>query len=143
MRAFRLQEQDAAGLVGLGARVLLLAPEQDGTLVRQIAGFGGRVDHEVEMYAALSALIDDPAGWDLFMMACDDFGGLDAGQRAHRMLGDVAERLPVILLSADCARQVFPEERAVPVTLRSPSSAVSLRVGMEHALRGRLGWRIG
>jgi hypothetical protein len=29
----------------------------------------------------------------------------------------------------------------VPVTLRAPVSAVSLRVGFEHALRDRLAWR--
>lgn len=142
MRAVRPHEQESAGLVGLGVRVLLLAPETDAALVRQIAGFGGTIDHEVEMYSALSALIDDPAGWDMFIMSCDAFGGLEVGQRAYAMLCSVAERLPVILLSAECGRQSFPEDRQMPILLRRPVSAVSLRVGMEHAVRGRLGWNL-
>jgi hypothetical protein len=143
MEAFRIREQQVVGLVGLGARVLLLAAGGAGALARQIAGFGGRIDQEDEMYAALSAVIDDPMGWDLFIMECDGFGGLEAALRAHRMLGATAERLPAILVSSDCRTQIFPEERNQPVILRSPASAVSLRVGMEHALRGRLNWRVG
>ncbi len=142
MHAFRFVEQQTAGLVGLGARVMLLAPAAESGLDRHIAGFGGRIDREAELYAALSALIDDPAGWDLFIMSCDAFGGTEAGRRAHSMLGAVAERVPMILISAEYQRQQFPEERAAPVQLRAPLSAVSLRVGMEHALRGRLGWRM-
>lgn len=142
MRAVRPQEHDSAGLVGLGVRVLLLAPESEKSLVRQIAGFGGSVDHETEMYSALSALIDDPADWDMFIMSCDAFGGLDAGKRAFAILCDVSDRLPVILVTSECGRQSFPEDRQLPILLRTPASAVSLRVGMEHAVRGRLGWKL-
>jgi hypothetical protein len=37
--------------------------------------------------------------------------------------------------------QVFPEDRSAPILLRAPLSAVSLRVGFEHALRERRLWR--
>lgn len=141
MEVLRLADQETAGLVGLGARVLLLAVDGQGALARQVAGFGGRIDHEPEMYSALSCVIDDPAGWDLFVIDCDAIGGLDEGRKAQRMLGEVAGRLPVILIASGCGTQVFPQDRAHPIELRSPTSAVSLRVGMEHALRGRLGWR--
>ena len=145
MRALRLVETEGSGLVGLGARVLLLAPcaEDAARMGRLIAGFGGRVDHEAEVYSALAALIDDPAGWDLFVVACDAMGGLEAGQRAHRMLGAVAERVPAILISDGCTEQTFPEDRASPILLRSRLTGVALRLAMEHALRGRLAWRLG
>ncbi|PZR00360.1 MAG: hypothetical protein DI533_07225 [Cereibacter sphaeroides] len=143
MHAFRIDKSQVSGLVGLGARVLLLASDTDVGLQRQIAGMGGRIDREDEMYAGLSALMDDPAGWDLFVMACDGFGGLEAGLRAHGMLGAVAQRVRTILISAECGRQTFPEEMAQPILLRGPVSTVSLRVGMEHALRGKLNWHVG
>jgi hypothetical protein len=141
MFAFRIKDQDAVDLVGLGARVLLLAPEGEDLLETQIAGFGGWTDRETELYSALSALIDDPAGWDVFIMATDGFGGIEAARRAHRMLGVAAERVPMIAIGADCRTQQFPDDRSAPIVLRAPATAVSLRVGMDHALRGRTGWR--
>lgn len=141
MRAIRHQVQEGAGLVGLGARVLLLAPADNEGLFRRISGLGGRVDHEVELYSALDALISDPADWDLFVMDCDAFGGLDAGRRAFAMLGLVAERMPMILTSAACQTQEFPEDRRSPILLRAPASVTSLRVAMEHGLHNRLNFR--
>ena len=141
MQVIRHQDRDSAGLVGLGARVLLLAPQANEALFRRIAGLGGRVDLEVELYSALDALINDPADWDLFVMDCDAFGGLDAGRRAFAMLGLAAERVPMILASAECQTQVFPEDRRAPILLRAPATATSLRVAMEHALHNRLNFR--
>ncbi|MCF1708636.1 hypothetical protein L0V05_07375 [Tabrizicola sp. J26] len=141
MRAIRHQDQDGAGLVGLGARVLLLAPAENEALFRRIAGLGGRVDHEVELYSALDAVISDPADWDLFVMDCDAFGGIEAGRRAFAMLGMVAERMPMILTSASCQTQEFPADRRAPILLRAPATVTSLRVGMEHALHSRLNFR--
>ena len=51
------------------------------------------------------------------------------------------QNLPVMLIAAGVAQQDFPEDRAEPVVLRAPVSAVALRVGFEHALRERLIWR--
>ncbi len=143
MRALRLVETEGSGLVGFGARVLLLAPEAEDAarLGRLIAGFGGRVDHEEEMYGALSCILDDPRGWDLFVISCDALGGVEAGRRAMHMLGEIAEQVPTILVSEDCAAQTFPEERAEPILLRSKMSAAALRLAMEHALRGRMALR--
>lgn len=140
MQVFRPLVQDAA-LVGWGVRVLLLGQaesERAEVVAKRIAGFGGRVDCEGEVFAALSAMIDDPMGYGLFVMDCDAFGGLEAGRKAFAMLAAEGLHLPVILISRDCAEQVFPEDRASPIMLRSPLSAVSLRVGFEHALRDRL-----
>lgn len=141
MQVFRTSAQDGCALVGLGLRVLLLSAAAESATARRLAGFGGRVETEAEMFAALSAMIDDPAGYGLFVMECDAFGGLDAGRRAVALLGQDARRIPAILIGAEVGTQVFPEEPGQAVELRAPVSAVALRVAMEHAARGRLVWQ--
>jgi len=127
--------------VGWGVRVMLLTADADTPLVERIAGLGGLIDQETEVYAALAGLIDDPMGYGLFVMDCDGLGGIEAGRHAAMTLAAVKSRVPVILICKDHAAQVFPQERDVPVCLRAPLSSVSLRVGFEHALRDRLMWR--
>lgn len=131
----------AALPVGWGVRVLLLSAAERTPLQDRIAGLGGLVEVETEVYAALAAMIDDPMGYGLFVMECDGLGGVEAGMRAAKTLAAVKSRVPVILVSAEHTAQVFPQERSAPVCLRAPLSAVSLRVGFEHALRDRLMWR--
>ncbi|WP_151719541.1 hypothetical protein [Gemmobacter serpentinus] len=107
----------------------------------RLAGLGGQIDHQEELFAGLEAMIEDPQGYGLFVMLCDDFGGLEAGQRALSLLRGAGCSLPVMLVAAAVAQQIFPEDRSEAVLLRAPLSAVSLRVGFEHALRERLIWR--
>ena len=64
--------------------------------------------------------------------------GLRRRNRRCGLLGETAHRVSVILVSAECRDQRFPQERSAPVVLRAPLSAVSLKVGFEHALRERL-----
>lgn len=124
--------------VGLSVRTLLLTAAGDGATERRLAALGARVEVHDEMYAALDAALSDPADFGLFVMEADAFGGLDGGLRAHRLLGEVARRLPTILVTGECREQVFPQGQDGPTILRAPLSAVSLRVGFEHALRARL-----
>ena len=143
MQIFRPAEQDAA-LVGWGVRVMLLAEDTASgpkSTAKRIAGFGGIIEREDEIYAALEAVIEDPAGYGLMVIECDQFGGLDAGMKAFSMLGTLKHRLPVILISKECKEQSFPRDRHFPIVLRAPVTAVALRVGFEHALRDRLIWR--
>lgn len=142
MQYFNPVGQDAA-LVGWGVKVMLLAPDDSIGAVgitERLAGFGGRVERETELFTALEALIDDPAGYGLFVMDCEGFGGLELGLKAFSMLGELKARMPVILVSRDCTSQVFPENRNAPILLRAPLSAVALRVGFEYALRERTLW---
>jgi hypothetical protein len=134
-------DRDLAQPVGWGVRVLVLASGEDDPLVNRVAALGGPVEVEAEFYSALSAMIDDPTGYGLFVMDCDAFGGLETGQRAQMALAAVQSRIPVILLSREQGRHDFPMDRNTPVCLRAPVSAVSFRVGFEHALRDRLAWR--
>ncbi len=143
MQVFRTLEHDNAAIVGWGVRVMLLTADsngEDGATGRRLGGLGGIVEAQSEMFAAVGAVIDDPAGYGLFVMDCDGFGGISAGHKAFTTLGELAARVPVILITKDCPEQTFPKDRSEPLLLRAPVSAVSLRVGFEHALRERMIW---
>ena len=140
MQVIRSLEQENAAMVGRAVRVLLLTSEGEaGMMGRRLAGLGALVEVVDELFSAMSDLIDDPAGYAMFVVDCDSasVGGLEAAQRAIKMLGDVAQRVSVILVSSECHDQRFPQDRTAPVVLRAPMSAVSLKVGFEHALRER------
>lgn len=129
--------------VGLGIRSMLLTQQdENGVIASRLAWLGSKVELSQERLSALEALINDPAGYGLFVMDCDGFGGITAGLKAVAMLGGLARRIPVILVSAECSQQSFPENRGEPTLLRAPLSVVSLRVGFEHALRDRLTMRM-
>jgi hypothetical protein len=143
MQVIRSLEQHSASPVGLGIRVILVSQSLNSSpLPHRLAGLGGKVEMADDLFVGLEAVIEDPAGYGLCVIDCDAFGGLAAGRRAHELLTDVARRVPVILLSKDCAAQEFPEERGEAVVLRAPTSGISLRVGFEHALRDRLAMRL-
>jgi hypothetical protein len=137
MHIFRPVDHAPATLVGQGLRILLASGSAQ--LADRLARLGGTVEVEEEIYAALAALHDDPQGWGLLVI---DAGGvaLAEAQRLSALARTVRAMLPVIILSSEVAGQVFPEDPAGPILLRAPASAVSLRVGVEHALRGRLLW---
>ena len=144
MKIIRSFEQNDAAVVNWGVRVLLLSSEGEaGLLSRKLAALGGKVDVADELFSALSEVIDDPSGYALFVVDCDcvSAGGLGAVQRAMPMLGELIHRIPIILVSTECRTQTFPADRAAPIVLRAPLSAVSLKVGFEHALRERLIYR--
>lgn len=141
MQLFRQIDPGTAALVGWGVRVMLLSPnggEGPGRVAERIAGFGGRIETEADIFACVDAIAEDATGFGLLVIECDAFGGLDAGRRVMSMLGSAGERLPVVLISRDVQEQVFPVDGKAPIQLRAPLSAVSLRVGFEHALRDRL-----
>jgi hypothetical protein len=141
MQVLRAIDTETAALVGWGVRVMLLSPsggEGPGRVADRIAGLGGVVEVETDLYAAIETLTEDATGYGLFVMECDGFGGVQAGRNAVSMLGRVVERMPVMLVSSEVAVQTFPEQPNAPVLLRAPLSSVALRVGFEHALRERL-----
>ncbi|MEO6301013.1 MAG: hypothetical protein ABIV25_02180 [Paracoccaceae bacterium] len=144
MHIVRAFEREGAAPVGWGIRVLLLSSEgEDGLTRRRLANLGGQIEVVDELFTAMSELIDDPAGYALFVVDCDgaNVGGLEAARRAVQMLGNVVERVPVILVSRECGEQRFPNDRLAPTVLRAPLTSVSLRVGFEHALHDRLLFR--
>ena len=91
-----------------------------------------------ELYFAIDRVLDGPQDFELIVIDCDSIGGLAQGRRAHMLLKATGRCLPVILVSSECAEQTFPFNRYDATELRAPLSAVSLRVGFEHALQERL-----
>ena len=140
MQVFRSFEQGDISMVGRAVRVLLVSSDgETGVLARRLAALGARVDVIDEIFAAISDVIDDPMGYGLLVVDCDsaNVGGLSAGQHAVQMMGGSARRVPAMLISGECQAQAFPQDRNAAVVLRAPLSAVSLKVGYEHALRER------
>ena len=139
MQVVRSLETQNAALVGFGIQILLIAAEPGtGALHNRLAGLGGKMEQRTELFEGLEAMIEDPYDYGLCVIDCDAIGGLEAGRRAVQMLTVAARRIPVILVSGECRTQEFPTDSAAPVVLRAPASAVSMRVGFEHALRDRL-----
>lgn len=139
MQVFRQTSQAGSALIGAGVRVMLLSAAPDG-LAEALMRMGAQVEAQAEVYEALSAILEDPGDYGLFVMECDGFGGLEAGMQALALLSPLQQPVPSILISRDCAAQEFPEAAAAPVLLRMPVSPLSLKVGLEHALRARLMW---
>lgn len=129
-----------ARLAGAGIRVLLLSGEGEaGPIARRLMTMGATVETRAELYTALSDILDDPQDAGLFVVDCDTTNAenIESARRSLRILSETGKHIPVILISQFCARQSFPEDRFQPVELRAPLSAVSLKVGFEHALRDR------
>ncbi|MGL6209271.1 MAG: hypothetical protein ACRC14_05520 [Paracoccaceae bacterium] len=143
MQIIRSLEQDNAAQVGWGIRVMLATTVgAEGVVAKRLAGLGGKVECLGELYTAMSMVADDPYGYGLFVIEADAFGDLAEVRRTVAMLPEAAARVPLILISRDCPNQIFPADRGQPIVLRAPLSAVSLRVGFEHALRDRLAQRM-
>lgn len=143
MLVVRSFEPQQTALVGYGIRIVLVAPEaSDNALRSRLAGMGSTIEQKAELYEALESLIEDPYDYGLCVIDCDAIGGLEAGRRAVQLLSVASRRVPVILISSECKGQEFPIDHHAPVVLRAPASAVSMRVGFEHALRDRLATRV-
>ncbi|MBL4926585.1 hypothetical protein [Fuscibacter oryzae] len=142
MQILRGLEQESSSPVGFGLHVLLVAAQSaDHTIAHRLAGLGGIIERQDELYSALDAIIESPRDYGLVVIDCDSFGGLERGQRAVGLLGEAVGKVPVILVSRECAHQQFPQDRAMATVLRAPLSAVAMRVGFEHALRDRMALR--
>jgi hypothetical protein len=140
MQVFRPIDYVPATLVGRGFKVMLAGCDAESAVAGKLARLGGEVEAEPEGFMALGAVMDDPQGYGLFVINADGVGGDEAAQRICALLKGAYPRLPVIIVGGDCAEQRFPEEIVEPVRLRAPLSAVSLRVGFEHAMRERMMW---
>ncbi len=142
MQILRGLEQDSSSPVGFGLHILFVAAQgEDHGIAHRLAGLGGVIERQEELYSALDAIIESPRDFGLVVIDCDSFGGLERGQRAVGLLGEAAGKVPVILVSRDCTHQQFPQDRAMATVLRAPLSSVALRVGFEHALRDRMALR--
>jgi len=121
----------------LGVRVMLLTDRPHGQSAQRLASYGGLVDVEIEVYAALSAMLDDPMGYDLFVMDCDGVGGVLAAEKAIATLIAADARMRVILVSQEFDSPAYPMGRRSVVCLPDPVSEAGFLQGFEHVLRDR------
>ncbi len=140
MQVFRPIEYVPATLVGRGLRVMLAGAAVGSAIADKLARLGGSVEAETEGFMALSAVMDDPQGYGLFVIDADGLRDASEAQRICGLLKGAFPRMPVIIVGGGCTEQSFPEDIDRPVRLRAPLSSVSLRVGFEHALRERMLW---
>ncbi len=129
---------DGTGVVpvGWGVPLLLVQGPGDGALVQKLLRLGGQVALRAGLRAARFALAEAPGRFGLVVVDCDSLGRRGLPERVAGALRGAA--VPVVLISRAHQQQEFPQDLAAPVRLRAPVSPVGLRVGVEHALRGRL-----
>ncbi|MGV8955645.1 MAG: hypothetical protein ACOH2M_31420 [Cypionkella sp.] len=138
MQVLRSFDRDTFAPVGLSIRAMVIGSASRETgLAERLAGLGSSVDAVADLFTGMEAVIEDPAGYGLCVIDCDQVGGLELGRRAYALMGNAAQRVPVILVSSECTTQEFPQDRFKPVVLRNPASKISMRMGFEHALRDR------
>ncbi len=142
MRTLARTESRQIPAHSFGVRVMLLAARPEGVTARRLAGFGSMVDVETEFYAALSAILDDPMGYDLFVMECDAFGGIAAAERAIATLIAAEAKMRFILISREFDVPAYPMGRRTAVCLPDPVVEASFRIGFDHVLRDRVTLRL-
>lgn len=121
----------------LGVRVLLLTDHAAGPTGRRLVNYGSVVDVADELDAAVTTILDDPFGYDLFVMDCDAFGGIAGAERAISTLIAGAAKMRVMLVSRDFDVPAYPLGRRTAVCLPQDVSDASFRIGFDHVLRDR------
>ena len=118
-------------------RVMLLTDHPDGLTAHRLAGCGSLVETADELFTALSAILDDPIGFDLFVMDCDGFGGIDGAERAVAALIAAEARMRVMLVSREFDEPAYPLGRRSAVCLPETASDMAFLKGLDHVLRDR------
>lgn len=116
-------------------RVMLLTDQPDGTSARRLAGLACLCECENDQQTALSKVIADPVGYDLFVMDCDPFGGIAAGEEAVAALIAANARMRVMLISREFDMPAYPWGRRSAVCLPNPVSEGAFRFGFNHVMR--------
>ena len=121
----------------LGVRVMLLTDHSTGRTGARLAQYGSVVDTADDLDEAVAAILDDPFGYDLFVMDCDAFGGIAAAERAISALIAGDAKMRVMLVSREFDVPAYPLGRRTAVCLPEDVSDASFRIGFDHVLRDR------
>lgn len=121
----------------LGVRVMLLTDHSGGRTARRLADFGSVLDVADDLDAAVAAILEDPFGYDLFVMDCDAFGGIAGAERAIAELIAGDAKMRVMLVSSEFDVPAYPLGRRTAVCLPEDVSDASFRIGFDHVLRDR------
>jgi hypothetical protein len=121
----------------LGVRVMLLTDHADGRTGQRLADYGSLVDVAEVLEEAVAAVLEDPIGYDLFVMDCDGFGGITGAERAISTLIAGGARTRLMLVSSEFDVPVYPLGRRTAVCLPDDVAEESFRIGFDHVLRDR------
>jgi hypothetical protein len=120
-----------------GVRVMLLTRQPEGLTAQRLASYGSLLDIESGLDNALNRVIEDPMGYDLFVMDCDAYGGIDGAERAVAALIAAEARMRILLVSGAFDEPAYPLGRRSAVCLPDPADDDEFRYGYDHVLRDR------
>jgi hypothetical protein len=120
-----------------GLRVMLLTDSLDGMSALRLAEYGSAVDVRHDVDIALFGMLNDPFGYDLFVMDCDRTVGIDGAEAAIASLIAADARMRVILVSKEFDEPVYPFGRRAAVCLPASVPDDGFRRGLDHVLRDR------
>lgn len=120
-----------------GVRVMLLTDHAEGSTMRRLASYGSLVDAVDVLEQAVAAILEDPMGYDLFVMDCDGFGGIQGAERAISALIAGGARMRIMLVSREFDVPAYPLGRRTAVCLPDDVGEESFRIGFDHVLRDR------
>jgi hypothetical protein len=121
----------------MGVRVMLLSDHAEGRTGQRLADFGSLVDVADGLEDAVATILDDPFGYDLFVMDCDGFGGIAGAEQAISTLIAGDAKMRVMLVSREFDVPAYPLGRRTAVCLPENVSDTSFRIGFDHVLRDR------
>jgi hypothetical protein len=121
----------------LGVRVMLLTDHAEGRTAQRLAAYGSVVDASDDLEEAVATILDDPFGYDLFVMECDGFGGIAGAEQAISSLIAGDAKMRVMLVSHEFDVPAYPLGRRTAVCLPQDVSEASFRIGFDHVLRDR------
>lgn len=121
----------------LGVRVMLLTDQADSRTGHRLAEYGSVVDFADDLESAVATILDDPFGYDLFVMECDGFGGIAGAEQAISSLIAGDAKMRVMLVSQEFDVPAYPLGRRTAVCLPQDVSEASFRIGFDHVLRDR------
>ena len=121
----------------MGVRVMLLSDHAEGRTGQRLADYGSVVDVADGLDDAVTAILDDPFGYDLFVMDCDGFGGIAGAEQAISSLIAGDAKMRVMLVSSEFDVPAYPLGRRTAVCLPEDVSDTSFRIGFDHVLRDR------
>lgn len=120
-----------------GVRVMLLTDRPHGPTALRLASYGSLIDIEPTLEKARAAILEDALGYDLFVMDCDGFGGLEGAERALASLIASGARIRVMLVCGGFDEPAYPLGRRTAVCLPSAEDEDAFRRGFDHVLRDR------
>ncbi|MCU0826737.1 MAG: hypothetical protein MUE52_04880 [Tabrizicola sp.] len=116
---------------------MLLTDQPDSASALRLVDLGSLLDISRDLDGALARIVEDPLGYDLFVMECDAFGGLAGAETAIAKLIAADARMRVMLVGSDFDEPAYPLGRRTAVSLPAAVSDAAFRHGFDHVLRDR------